>query len=132
LSQRRWSGKTRTADRDNGRVNMGEGGADDRALQVRAVPGMDEVIRAATRHYLRGEPIDMSSLAAELGMGRATLYRRVGNREWLVGLVLADRTEHTYREASAGVGERRAGARRARPVHARGAGRGTAQTLHRT
>jgi AcrR family transcriptional regulator len=84
---------------------MGEGGADDRALQVRAVPGMDEVIRAATRHYLRGEPIDMSSLAAELGMGRATLYRRVGNREWLVGLVLADRTEHTYREASAGVGE---------------------------
>jgi AcrR family transcriptional regulator len=65
--------------------------------------GHAEVVRAATRHYLRGAPIDMTSLAAELGLGRATLYRRVGNHEHLLGLVLADRTAHTFRETCAAV-----------------------------
>ncbi|GAA1787484.1 TetR/AcrR family transcriptional regulator [Planosporangium flavigriseum] len=85
---------------------MDEGGAADRAARARPVPSADEVIRAATRHYLRGEPIDMSELAVELGMSRATLYRRVGNHDRLVGLVLAERAERTYREAAAGVRER--------------------------
>ncbi|WP_205863387.1 QsdR family transcriptional regulator [Planosporangium thailandense] len=87
-------------------MTVDEAGAVDRATRVSSVPSVDDVIGAATRHYLRGEPIDMSELAVELGMSRATLYRRVGNHERLVGLVLAGRTERTYREASAGVRER--------------------------
>ena len=34
-------------------------------------------VDAATRLYLAGEPVDMSALAAELGIGRSTLYRKV-------------------------------------------------------
>lgn len=63
----------------------------------------DDVVRAATRHYLSGAPIDMSSLAAELGLARATLYRRVGNREQLFGQVLAVQTARTFAAARAGV-----------------------------
>lgn len=58
-------------------------------------------IDAATRLYLDGEPLDMSSLAKELGVGRATLYRWVGNREALLATVLAEATERTYRHAIA-------------------------------
>jgi AcrR family transcriptional regulator len=41
----------------------------------------------------------MSALAAELGVGRATLYRWAGNREDLLGAVLAEATERTFRSA---------------------------------
>jgi AcrR family transcriptional regulator len=61
--------------------------------------GPEDAVRAATRTYLRGEPLDMSALAAELGIGRATLYRWVGNREELLATVLAAGTERTFRAA---------------------------------
>lgn len=71
----------------------------------RAQPsGPAAALAAASAHYLRGEPIDMSALAAELGVGRATLYRWVGSREQLLGAVLAEMTERTYRVATRGVG----------------------------
>lgn len=54
----------------------------------------------ATQVYLKGEPLDMSALAAELGIGRATLYRHVGNREELISTVLAEATERTLRKAA--------------------------------
>ena len=60
------------------------------------------VINAATQAYLRGEAVDMSALAAQLGIGRSTLYRLVGNRDDLLGLVLAEATERTFRRAAAG------------------------------
>jgi AcrR family transcriptional regulator len=41
----------------------------------------------------------MSALAVELGIGRATLYRWVGNREDLLATVLAEGTERTFRAA---------------------------------
>ncbi len=44
----------------------------------------------------------MSALAAELGIGRATLYRWVGNREALLTTVLAEGTERTFRAAVKG------------------------------
>ncbi|QKW36076.1 TetR/AcrR family transcriptional regulator [Actinomadura sp. NAK00032] len=66
--------------------------------------GPAAALAAASAHYLRGEPIDMSALAAELGVGRATLYRWVGGREQLLGAVLAEMTERTYRDAVRGVG----------------------------
>jgi AcrR family transcriptional regulator len=61
--------------------------------------GPADAIRAATRTYLRGEPLDMSALASHLGIGRATLYRWVGNREDLLSTVLAEGTERTFRAA---------------------------------
>jgi AcrR family transcriptional regulator len=59
---------------------------------------VDDVVRAATAAYLAGRPLDMSELAAELGLSRATLYRRIGNHDELVGMVLAEQTEHTFRQ----------------------------------
>ncbi|MGB6243414.1 MULTISPECIES: QsdR family transcriptional regulator [Gordonia] len=60
-----------------------------------------EALDAATRLYLSQRPIDMSTLAAELGIGRATLYRHVGNRDALLADVLAEATERTYGRAIA-------------------------------
>jgi AcrR family transcriptional regulator len=85
--------------------------ADEPALPPSAEPmasahpsGRAAALAAASGHYLRGEPIDMSALAAELGVGRATLYRWVGSREQLLGALLGDMTERTYRFATRGVG----------------------------
>jgi AcrR family transcriptional regulator len=41
-------------------------------------------------------------VAAQLGIGRSTLYRLVGNRDDLLGVVLAEATERTFRRAAAG------------------------------
>lgn len=65
-----------------------------------AARGREDVVEAATRVYLRGEPLDMSALAAELRIGRATLYRWVGNREELLARVLAESTERTFLAAA--------------------------------
>jgi AcrR family transcriptional regulator len=59
------------------------------------------VIDAATRQYLAGQSLEMSALAAELGIGRSTLYRIVGNREDLLGTLLSQATERTFRGATA-------------------------------
>lgn len=62
---------------------------------------------AARAAYLRGDSLDMSALAQELGVGRATLYRWAGNREDLLGAVLAEATERTFRQALREVRDRR-------------------------
>jgi AcrR family transcriptional regulator len=64
--------------------------------------GPADAITAATRTYLRGDALDMSALATELGIGRATLYRWVGNRDDLLAAVLAEGTERTFRSAVKG------------------------------
>jgi AcrR family transcriptional regulator len=43
-----------------------------------------DMFTAAVDAYLAGHRLDMQSLARHLGVGRATLYRRVGNREQLL------------------------------------------------
>jgi AcrR family transcriptional regulator len=43
---------------------------------------------AAVAAYLAGRRLDMQSLARHLGVGRATLYRRAGNREQLLDEVI--------------------------------------------
>ncbi|MGH3134454.1 MAG: QsdR family transcriptional regulator [Gaiellaceae bacterium] len=43
---------------------------------------------AGLYRYLRGRRIDVLAIAAELGLGRATIYRWFGSREGLVGEVL--------------------------------------------
>jgi len=50
----------------------------------------EDVIRLARRRYLAGERIDMQSLAAELGIGRTTLYRWVGDRNVLISEMLSE------------------------------------------
>lgn len=72
--------------------------------KVRAAP--EDAVRLAREHYLACERVDMQSLAAELGIGRTTLYRWVGDRESLIsGMlsamvieVLADSTEQAEGE----------------------------------
>ncbi|KAB2582119.1 TetR family transcriptional regulator [Rhodococcus erythropolis] len=49
--------------------------------------------------FLAGERLDMLSLAERLGISRATLYRWVGKREELLGQVLGEATERSYRRA---------------------------------
>lgn len=48
----------------------------------------EEVLDAATSRYLHGRRIDVQALAAELGLGRTTIYRWFGSREALIGEVL--------------------------------------------
>jgi len=43
---------------------------------------------AALQTFLEMRRLDMRGLAAELGMGRSTLYRKVGSRDRLLGAVL--------------------------------------------
>src|SRR3954468_8650890 len=53
----------------------------------------EELLRAATERYLRGRRIDVQALAAELGLGRTTVYRWFGSREALIGEVLVRAAE---------------------------------------
>ena len=46
------------------------------------------IFAAALERFLACERLDMRALAAELGIGRATLYRRVGGRDHLLGAVI--------------------------------------------
>ena len=50
----------------------------------------DDAIRLARRHYLNLERVDMQSLANELGIGRTTLYRWVGDRDSLISEMLSE------------------------------------------
>jgi AcrR family transcriptional regulator len=58
-----------------------------------------DALRLAQRRWLAGERIDMSGLARELGISRATLYSWVGSRERLIGEVLWSFAETGLRQA---------------------------------
>ena len=47
-----------------------------------------EIFHAALATYRERRRLDMRALAGDLGMGRATLYRKVGNRDRLLGEVM--------------------------------------------
>jgi AcrR family transcriptional regulator len=59
--------------------------------------GRQAVLAAVTRRYLAGDRVDMSEVAQELGIGRATLYRWAGNHDDVLAEVLADQTERLFR-----------------------------------
>jgi AcrR family transcriptional regulator len=59
----------------------------------------DDVLRAAIDRYVACERIDVQALAAELGVGRATIYRWFGSREGLLGEVLVTTAQHEIRVA---------------------------------
>lgn len=49
----------------------------------------DQVLLAATRQFRAGDRLDLTAVAAELGLSRATLYRWFGSREDLISAVLS-------------------------------------------
>ena len=60
-----------------------------------------DVLTAGMYRFLRGRRIDVREIAAELGLGRTTIYRWFGSREGLIGEVLADAGEPLLNEARA-------------------------------
>lgn len=58
------------------------------------------VVEVAARWIREGKRLDMQGLAAELGVSRVTLFRRVGSREQLLGKALWLLTEYTLMAAS--------------------------------
>ena len=71
--------------------------------QARAVqlPGREDLLRAARSQFLRTSRVDISSLAATVGVSRATAYRWAGDAERLTGEVLADIAEATFHRSVA-------------------------------
>src|ERR671910_1789409 len=61
----------------------------------------EQVLDAAMHRYLRGQRMDVQAIAAELGLGRATIYRWFGSREDLIGEVLVRAAEPLLEEARA-------------------------------
>lgn len=53
-----------------------------------------DVFAAAVDCFASGQRLDMQALSRKLGVGRATLYRRAGNREHLLDEVMWWRTRH--------------------------------------
>ena len=53
----------------------------------------DDVVDTALDRYLRGHRVDVRAIAAELGLGRTTIYRWFGSRDVLLGEVLARATD---------------------------------------
>jgi AcrR family transcriptional regulator len=60
----------------------------DTGKRVAGRPTPEQAVAAATARFLEHQRVDMQLLAADLGVGRATLYRWFGDREQLLGRVL--------------------------------------------
>jgi AcrR family transcriptional regulator len=60
------------------------------------------VLDAALYRYLRGRRVDVQAIAAELGLGRTTIYRWFGSREELIGEVVFRAAEPLIDAARAG------------------------------
>jgi AcrR family transcriptional regulator len=74
-----------------------------------AAASREDVIAAALHRYLRGSRVDVQAIAAELGLGRATIYRWYGSREGLLAEVLFRAAEPLLDDArSRACGEGRA------------------------
>lgn len=73
-----------------------------------ADPGLDEIVSVARTVWLRDGQLGMDAVIAESGISRATLYRRVGNKDRLLGLVFASVILRTFERAessTSGVGK---------------------------
>ncbi len=58
-----------------------------------ATASRDDVLRVVTERYLGGERVDLTVIARQLGLSRATIYRWFGSREALLGEVVAQQLE---------------------------------------
>jgi AcrR family transcriptional regulator len=66
-----------------------------------AAASREDVLEAASYRYLRGRRVDVQAIAAELGLGRTTIYRWFGSREGLIGEVLVRAADPLLDEARA-------------------------------
>jgi AcrR family transcriptional regulator len=67
-----------------------------------AAASREDVLHLALNRYLHGERVDVQAIAAELGLGRTTIYRWFGSREGLIGETVAQAAEPLFDEARAG------------------------------
>src|SRR3712207_720182 len=63
-------------------------------------PNRELAMRYARRLFVDGARVDMHTLADALGIGRTTLYRWVGDREQLIGAVLARMAGAAFEQAA--------------------------------
>lgn len=69
-------------------------------VKLRAVTvSTEDIVRYAAKLLFRGTRLDLSRMSAELGISRATLFRRVGNREDLMGEGLWTLSDRTWSQA---------------------------------
>jgi AcrR family transcriptional regulator len=71
-----------------------------------AAASREDVLHLALNRYLHGERVDVRAIAAELGLGRTTIYRWYGSREGLVGETVARAAAPLFEEARASAGGR--------------------------
>ena len=67
-----------------------------------AAASREDVIEAGVHRYLRGRRVDVQAIAAEIGVGRATVYRWFGSRDNLIGEVVICATEPVLADARSG------------------------------
>jgi len=67
-----------------------------------AAASREDVLHLALNRYLHGERVDVQAIAAELGLGRTTIYRWFGSREGLIDETVARAAEPLFDEARAG------------------------------
>lgn len=58
-----------------------------------ATASRQDVVRVVRAQYLAGQRVDVTIVARELGVGRATIYRWFGSRDRLLGEVIAGELE---------------------------------------
>jgi AcrR family transcriptional regulator len=59
----------------------------------------DDIVRHAARLLFAGTRLDLGRMAAELGISRTTFFRRVGNRDELMGAGLRLLSDRTWQQA---------------------------------
>lgn len=66
-----------------------------------AAASREQVLALVMQRYLGGQRVDVQAIAAELGLGRTTIYRWFGSRDELIGAVLVRAAEPLLRDARA-------------------------------
>ena len=69
------------------------------ALRVGRRPERGDAVRLAQALFLRCERVDVRRIARDLGVGRTTLYRWLGDREQLLSEVIGDLADVAWRRA---------------------------------
>src|SRR5947209_20301857 len=64
----------------------------------RPAASREDVLAAAVYRYLRGRRVDVQAIAAELGLGRSTIYRWFGSRDGLIGEAIVAATEPVFEQ----------------------------------